>query len=36
MRMVLQTPVGKHLTVRAVWQVNDGTDFPRLITLYPD
>jgi hypothetical protein len=35
-RMALQTPVGKPLTVRTIWQVDGGTDFPRLITLYPD
>jgi hypothetical protein len=36
MRMVLQTPVGKSLSVRTIWQIDDGTDDPRLITLYPD
>jgi len=32
----LQTPNGRTLTVRTVWQIDEGTDFPRLITLFPD
>lgn len=36
MRMTLRTPVGRLLTVRTVWQIDDGTNFPRLITLFPD
>jgi len=32
----LQTPNGRTLTVRTVWQVDEGTDFPRFITLFPD
>ena len=35
-RAPLQTPHGRMLTVRTVWQVDEGTDFPRLITLFPD
>src|SRR5258708_25456121 len=35
-RMQLATPVGRLLNLRTVWQIDDGTDFPRLITLYPD
>jgi len=35
-RMMLQTPVGMPLTVRTIWQIDNGTDVPRLITLYPD
>ena len=35
-RLILQTPRNRPLTVRTVWQVDEGTDFPRLITLYPD
>ena len=35
-RMLLQTPVGMPLTVLTIWQINDGTDVPRLITLHPD
>ena len=35
-RMTLQTPTGESLTVRTIWQIDDGTDHPRLITLYPD
>jgi uncharacterized protein DUF6883 len=34
--MALQTPLGASLTVRTIWQIDDGTDVPRLITLYPD
>jgi hypothetical protein len=34
--MTLQTPLGVPLTVRTIWQIDDGTDVPRLITLYPD
>ena len=32
----LSTPVGRPLLVRTVWQIDRGTDFPRLITLIPD
>lgn len=35
-RMALQTPIRASLTVRTIWQIDDGTDYPRLITLYPD
>jgi hypothetical protein len=35
-RMTLQTPLGMLLTLRTIWQIDDGTDVPRLITLYPD
>jgi hypothetical protein len=35
-RVTLQTPRGVPLTVRSIWQIDDGTDIPRLITLYPD
>ena len=35
-RMTLQTPLGMPLTVRTIWQIDDGTEVPRLITLYPD
>ena len=35
-RMVLQTPIAGHLTLRTIWQIDDGVDYPRLITLYPD
>ena len=35
-RAPLQTPGGRALVVRTVWQIDDGTDFPRLITLVPD
>ena len=32
----LSTPVNRQLFVRTVWQIDKGTDFPRLITLIPD
>ena len=35
-RMTLQTPFGMPLIVRTIWQIDDGTEVPRLITLYPD
>jgi hypothetical protein len=35
-RAPLQTPRGRMLTVRTVWQVDEGADVPRLITLFPD
>jgi hypothetical protein len=35
-RMMLQTPLGVPLTVRTIWQIDDGREVPRLITLYPD
>jgi hypothetical protein len=35
-RMTLQAPLGIPLTLRTIWQIDDGTDVPRLITLYPN
>jgi len=35
-RAPLQTPSGRVLIVRTVWQIDEGMDFPRLITLFPD
>ena len=35
-RMTLQTPRGVSLTVRTIWQIDNGRESPRLITLYPD
>jgi hypothetical protein len=35
-RMTLQTPSGEPLTVRTIWQIDIGTEVPRLLTLYPD
>jgi hypothetical protein len=29
-------PNGRSITFRSVWQIDLGTDYPRLITLYPD
>ena len=34
-RAPLQTPDGRTLMLRTVWQIDDGTDFPHLITLFP-
>jgi hypothetical protein len=30
------TPKGRSVTFRSIWQIDTGTDRPRLITLYPD
>ena len=35
-RATLQTPTNESLTVKTVWQIDQGQDFPRLITLVPD
>jgi hypothetical protein len=35
-RAPLHTPVGRELMVRTIWQIDEGTDVPRLITLFPD
>jgi len=35
-RAALHTPVGRILQVRTIWQIDDGTDIPRLITLFPE
>ena len=35
-RMNLSTPVGRSLWIRTIWQIDTGTDYPRLITLFPD
>ncbi len=32
----LLTPIDRLLLVKTVWQIDTGTDFPRLITLVPD
>jgi len=32
----LQTPTGRPLLVKTAWQIDRGTDCPRLITLVPD
>jgi hypothetical protein len=34
--LILQTPRGVPLSVRTIRQIDDGTEVPRLITLYPD
>jgi hypothetical protein len=33
---ILKTSSGRTLNVRTIWQIDQGTDFPRLIRLYPD
>lgn len=35
-RAPLYTPSGRTLMVKTIWQVDDGTDVPRLITPVPD
>ncbi|RIK15444.1 MAG: hypothetical protein DCC52_18700 [Chloroflexi bacterium] len=35
-RASLQTPSGRALMVRTIWQIDQGADVPRLITLFPD
>jgi hypothetical protein len=32
----LQGPVGQAVTFRSVWQIDTGTQIPRLITMYPE
>ena len=32
---IIETPDGRNPRVRTVWQVDVGSDFPRLITAYP-
>lgn len=32
----MRTPNGRSLNVRSIWQIDAGTDIPRLITLVPD
>jgi hypothetical protein len=34
-RANLLTPIDRSLLVKTVWQIDSGTDFPRLITLVP-
>jgi len=31
----LATPSGRRIVFRSIWQIDNGTDIPRLITLYP-
>ena len=35
-KAALLSPSGRQLPVKTVWQIDKGTDFPRLITLVPD
>lgn len=35
-RAPIRTPKGRTLMIRTIWQIDQGTDFPRLITLFPD
>ena len=32
----LQSPSGRAIPFRSVWQIDTGTDYPRLITMYPE
>lgn len=34
-RATLATPSGRRILFQSVWQIDKGTDVPRLITLYP-
>lgn len=35
-RAPLQTPSGRSLMGRSIWQIDKGTEYPRFITLFPD
>lgn len=35
-RAQMSTPTGRPLMLRSIWQIDTGTDVPRLITVYPD
>ncbi|PDW00051.1 DUF6883 domain-containing protein [Candidatus Viridilinea mediisalina] len=35
-RAALQTPSGRPLVMRSIWQIDSESTSPRLITLYPD
>jgi hypothetical protein len=35
-RAPLLTPLGHALMVKTIWQIDTNTDYPRLITLFPD
>lgn len=35
-RAALQSPNGRELFVRTIWQIDEGNEFPRLLTLIPD
>ena len=32
----LTGPLGRTVTFRSIWQIDVGTDYPRLITMYPE
>ncbi|HKA06062.1 MAG TPA: hypothetical protein VKD71_02310 [Gemmataceae bacterium] len=32
----LNTPSGRTVVFRSIWQIETGTDYPRLITMYPE
>ncbi len=34
-RAPLATPSGRLIVFESIWQIDDGTDIPRLITMYP-
>jgi len=34
-RANLATPSGRTIIFRSIWQIDDGTEVPRLITMYP-
>jgi hypothetical protein len=35
-RAAIQTPSGRQVFLRSIWQIDLGATAPRLITLYPD
>jgi hypothetical protein len=34
-RAPLATPSGRRIVFQSIWQIDDGTDVARLITMYP-
>ena len=32
---IIETPDGRNPRIKTVWQIDNGTDFPRLITAHP-
>ncbi|OFV97731.1 MAG: hypothetical protein A3H28_05540 [Acidobacteria bacterium RIFCSPLOWO2_02_FULL_61_28] len=34
-RAPLETPSGRRIVFQSIWQIDNGTDIPRLITMYP-
>jgi hypothetical protein len=34
LRGIIATPSGRRVNFQSIWQIDDGTDVPRLITMY--